>query len=155
MKMLRSAHLSLLFGLLATAAIATDLPALPGVEPTPTPEPGLKPNFAPKAPWIGSACKQDFQTNCPTLPANSKREDIVACLKSHQEVLSEECQSAIAERTPGYGQMAEGRSGHGMHGGHHRGGSSEGPPSGASMNPGSTIPPGPDSEETKRMLGDR
>ena len=69
----------------------------------------------PKRPWIGEACKQEFTTLCGDLPASSRREEIVDCLKKHSESLSHDCSEAISDRpeaarTPGLGR-----------GGHRRG----------------------------------
>ena len=71
-------------------------------KPTPSPGPGAghrERGPAAKAPWIGEACKDDFATLCTTVPRDSPREEIVKCLKAHQETLSDGCSAAIVERT--------------------------------------------------------
>lgn len=157
---MRARAIGILMSLLAaTAALAEE----PAAEPTTSAAPsgrGPTEGVAPKRPWLGEACKQDFATNCSSLPASSKRDEIVQCLKSHEAVLSEECRSALAERPPGYGRFAGrgggpemGGIGRGRHGGGMGGGG--GYSSGNETNPASTIPPSADSDDTKRMLGDR
>jgi hypothetical protein len=73
---------------------------------------------APRRPWIGEACKQEFSTLCGDLPLNSRREEIIECLKKHPENLSNECSEAISDRpegaqTPGQGMRGRHR-GRGM-----------------------------------------
>jgi len=59
---------------------------------------------APRRPWIGEACKQEFSTLCSDLPASSRREEVVECLKKHPEDLSPQCSEAISDRTKEQGQ---------------------------------------------------
>jgi hypothetical protein len=69
----------------------------------------------PKRPWIGEACKQEFSTLCGELPPNSRRDEIIECLKKHPDSLSHECSEAIADRPEGARTPGPGR------GAHHRG----------------------------------
>jgi len=70
---------------------------------------GAQQQVLPKRPWIGEACKQEFTTLCGELPASSRREEIIDCLKKHPESLSHDCSEAISDRpeaarTPGLGR---------------------------------------------------
>ena len=79
----------------------------------------------PKRPWIGEACKQEFTTLCGALPLNSRRDEIIECLKKHPESLSHECSEAISDRPEGTQTPGHGRGG--RHRGHRMG---DGGPSG-------------------------
>jgi hypothetical protein len=70
---------------------------------------------APKRPWIGEACRQDFSTLCPEMSKSSRREDIVDCLKKHSDSLSRDCSEAISDRPEATGTPRQGQ------GEHHRG----------------------------------
>ncbi len=86
----------------------------------------------PKHPWIGEACKQEFSTLCGALPLNSRRDEIIECLKKHPESLSHDCSEAIADHPEGAQTPGRGRGG--RHRGHRmgEGGSVGGGPYGGS-----------------------
>jgi hypothetical protein len=96
-----------IFAALLVSPAAVSVAGSPRIQPT-----------APKRPWIGEACKQEFSTLCRELPVSSRREDIIDCLKKHSESLSRECSEAISDRpegteTPGQG-LREHHRGHRM-----------------------------------------
>ena len=145
-----AALLMMTLSLAGTAWSADPMTAREGSPPAPSPTAAPGEGFAPKCPWLGDACKQEFTTLCGALRPNSRREDIVRCLKEHPDQLSHECQSAIADRPPGAGRFAsQGQSGH-----HHGGRGRRGPAGGDGMsNPASTANPDSTSEAT-RIFGE-
>jgi hypothetical protein len=50
--------------------------------------------------WIGEACKDEFSSVCGYMPLNSRKDDIIDCLKAHPESVSRDCSQAISARTP-------------------------------------------------------